>query len=281
MLKTISILGCGWLGLPLGEHLKSIGYSVKGSTTSRNKLSLIENAGIEPYLITLDPELKCEFCDEFFNSDIMIVDIPPGIRHHKDGSFHIQQIDSLKKRLNKSLVSFVIFVGSTSVYPDLNKTVSEMNTKGLTRGPENALLTVEDMMTDPDNHFETTVIRFAGLYGYDRHPVRYLASRKNLSNGLAPVNLIHRDDCIEIISEIVKQDVRNEVFNACSDKHPTRRDYYTRMALQLELKPPTFTTNSSLSYKIVSSEKLKKELGYQFKYPSPYEGQIDLQVPAR
>lgn len=31
MAKTISILGCGWLGLPLGQHLVQQGYHIKGS----------------------------------------------------------------------------------------------------------------------------------------------------------------------------------------------------------------------------------------------------------
>lgn len=32
-MPTVSILGCGWLGLPLAEQLLAEGYSVKGSTT--------------------------------------------------------------------------------------------------------------------------------------------------------------------------------------------------------------------------------------------------------
>jgi len=280
MVKTISILGCGWLGLSLGKHLISLGYHVKGSTTTQNKLRLLEDAGIEPYLITLDPEVTCDFCDDFFETDILIVDIPPGIRRHKDGSFHIQQIESLQSRLNKTLIPFVIFISSTSVYPDFNKSVTEQDTQGLQRGTENPLLTAEDLLLNTKNNFETTVIRFAGLYGYDRHPVRYLAGRKNLSNGDAPVNMIHRDDCVNIITEIIQQNVRNEIFNACADKHPTRRDYYTRMALRLELEPPAFTENTSINYKIVSNEKLKKRLNYLFMYPSPYDGEVTLHVTA-
>jgi 3-hydroxyisobutyrate dehydrogenase-like beta-hydroxyacid dehydrogenase len=32
--KSISILGCGWLGVPLAKHLIQKGFSVKGSVTS-------------------------------------------------------------------------------------------------------------------------------------------------------------------------------------------------------------------------------------------------------
>ena len=49
----ISILGCGWLGLPLAKALLEKGFSVKGSTTSVQKLPLLKNIGAAPFLITL------------------------------------------------------------------------------------------------------------------------------------------------------------------------------------------------------------------------------------
>ena len=36
--KTISILGCGWLGHPLAKFLISENFIVKGSTTTISKL---------------------------------------------------------------------------------------------------------------------------------------------------------------------------------------------------------------------------------------------------
>ena len=71
----ISILACGWLGLPLGEYLAFLGYHVKGSTTKISKLLRIENAGIEPYLLHLKPEIDCENFDELIDSDVIIINI--------------------------------------------------------------------------------------------------------------------------------------------------------------------------------------------------------------
>jgi len=50
-MTQISILGYGWLGLPLAKVLLENGFSVKGSTTSVEKISVLENSGIQPYLI--------------------------------------------------------------------------------------------------------------------------------------------------------------------------------------------------------------------------------------
>ena len=53
-MTKISILGCGWLGLPLAKALIGNGFSVNGSTTSIDKIGLLENAGITPFLIEID-----------------------------------------------------------------------------------------------------------------------------------------------------------------------------------------------------------------------------------
>ena len=52
-MKKISILGCGWLGLPLAKSLIEKGFSIKGSTTSEEKLQVLQNAGIQPFLISI------------------------------------------------------------------------------------------------------------------------------------------------------------------------------------------------------------------------------------
>ena len=69
-----------------------------------------------------------------------------------------------------------------------------------------ALINFEKMLNEC-NEFMTTVIRFAGLFGYDRNPGRFLAGRKEVRNGEAPVNLIHRDDCINIIELVIEKNI--------------------------------------------------------------------------
>ena len=61
--ETITILGCGWLGLPLAKALVKAGYSVKGSTTREENLETLREAGLEPFLVELDPEVNGEVAD--------------------------------------------------------------------------------------------------------------------------------------------------------------------------------------------------------------------------
>ena len=87
-MTKISILGCGWLGLPLAKALVSRGFSVKGSTTSEEKLAVLENAGIEPFLIALSENKTTGNLTDFLeNSKILIIDVPPKLRSSETESF--------------------------------------------------------------------------------------------------------------------------------------------------------------------------------------------------
>jgi nucleoside-diphosphate-sugar epimerase len=108
------------------------------------------------------------------------------------------------------------------------------------------------------------------LIGYDRNPAKYLSSMKEIVNPDQPMNFIHRDDCVKIISEIIRLQQWGEVFNACSPVHPLRRDYYTRAAEAAGIPlPPLASSAESASYKIVNSDKLTSALHYRFLYPDP------------
>ena len=107
-------------------------------------------------------------------------------------------------------------------------------------------------------------MRFGGLYGGSRNPVTFLAGRKDLSNGNAPVNLIHRDDCIGILMAIIKQDRFGYIFNAVYPDHPLKRDYYKQQALNLQLDPPEYSKEESQEFKIINSVTIKEILEYEF-----------------
>lgn len=266
----ISILGCGWLGFPLAKSLVDNKHRVKGSTTTESKISQLEEAGIEPYLIKLDPEIECDDCDTFWESDVLVLNIPPGRGREDVVAFHTTQIISVIDRLESSPIKHVVFVSSTSVYPKLPGVVEESDVIEGEAGRDsgNALIQAELLLAQ-EKDFETTVVRFGGLYGYDRHPAKYLAGRENLDRARAPVNLIHRDDCIQIIKKIIEDNITGEIFNAVSDGHPPRKLYYTEAAKALGLETPTFSKDSRKDYKVVSNRKLKQRLNYQFKYPNP------------
>ena len=270
----ISILGCGWLGFPLAQKLIETGYEVKGSTTSESKLDLLKSNTIEPFLITLAEDKITGNISEFLNeSEILIIDIPPGLRKITEATSEktfVNKIKNLIPFIANSAIEKVIFISSTSVYSEseLIPTVTEESVLEPDTESGKQLVEVENLLRN-NSTFQNTIIRFGGLIGEDRNIVKMLAGKTNVANPEAPINLIHQEDCIGIICEMLKQvqhdNVWNETFNAVAPNHPTRKNYYTEKAKQFHLIAPLFTENETTIGKIVSSEKLEKFLGYKFK----------------
>lgn len=268
--KRISICGCGWLGLPLGKYLVEKGFSVKGSTTRKEKFDVLREAGIQPFDISLDPGFSGDDPAVFLQSDIFVINLPPK-RRPDIVYYHQQQMASLRDAVKASPVRRVVFISSTSVYPSLNREVKEEDAGNPESASGKALLEVEKMLLEEPS-FRTTVLRFCGLMGYDRNPVKFLGRMATLSNANQPANLIHRDDCIEIIYEVIRQGAWGEIFNACSPGHPLRKEYYARAAELSGIDlPPLADETDDAPFKIIDSSKLEQSLGYRFRVPDPLE----------
>ncbi len=266
-MKTVSILGCGWLGEPLGLSLKEAGFSVRGSARKPEGLTALSEKGIEAYLIDIAPEVNAERGDEFFSSDVLFINFPPERRDDIE-TYHKKQIENLIEAIPIPRGKMVIFASSTSVYPNTNGVVREEDSLHPDKPSGKALLGVERLLMDSPE-LDATVIRFSGLMGYDRAPIKSIRRKKLVLNPDCPLNLIHRDDCIAIVRSVIDLDVRNTVLNATCDEHPTRREYYSREAQKYGIPPPLFETENPPQYKIVSNEKLKRTLGYRLIYPDP------------
>jgi nucleoside-diphosphate-sugar epimerase len=255
--KHISILGCGWLGIPLGRRLAEEGHYVMGSTTTREKFGTLSAAGIVPHLINL--ESKPEASD-FFEADFLVIAVPPKLRSQAAG-IYLQQMQTALNAVESGHVAHVVFISSTSVYPDLNREVTEEDVD-----EKNTLAEAEKLFTS-GRSFSTSVVRFAGLVGPGRHPGRFLSGRKT-SGGDNPVNIIHLEDCIGIIVAIMENG-KPLIVNGCADGHPTKREFYTHAAHDLNVEPPVFDETEKIPFKIVSNALVRKELGYAFVFPDP------------
>ncbi len=264
---TISILGCGWLGLPLGKFLISKGFSVKGSVTDTNKFEILSDAGISPYRIVLNETVAIVVDQTFFDCDVLIISIPPRRTSHIEGIFPAK-IAQLIPFILESGLSNVLFISSTSVYPDKNQLAKEEDTLVPDKESGRALLLAENLLNNLTD-FQTTILRFGGLIGADRNPARFL-QKSTVPVPNSPVNLIHQDDCIGIISAIIEQDLWGETLNASSPEHPLKKDFYSRAA-QISGLPEPLISEKPEAYKIVDSSKLIRLLNYRFKYQSPID----------
>ncbi|MEP2239098.1 MAG: SDR family oxidoreductase [Maribacter sp.] len=242
MNKKIGVIGCGWLGLPLAESLLAEGYKVNGTSTSEDKLAVLKEKGIRSFQISLSENKINGDIDTFLESlSILVINVPPKLRGKGPKESYFEKIKLLYNAVKKSTVRNIIFASSTAVYGDAKGQVDE-NTKTIpTTESGKQLLQCEDLLKN-DKELNTTIIRFGGLIGPNRHPVTMLSGRENLSGGDAPVNLIHLDDCIGIIKKIIELDYYNDVLNAVYPEHPTKKEYYTEQAIKRGITPPQYTS---------------------------------------
>ena len=279
-MKKISILGCGWLGLPLAKAILKKEFQVNGSTTSVEKLSLLEKEGINPFLVDIPVSLDegkldhKDFSDSITTflqgSEILIIDIPPKLRGDTAAAIEktfVKKIANLIPFIEKSTVENVLFVSSTSVYGEGQLTVTE-STKPQPDTESGKQLVETEQLLQNNTNFNTTSIRFGGLIGADRQPGKYLAGRENLENPDAPVNLIHQEDCIGIILKIIETNSWNETFNVVSPFHPSRELYYTEKAAELNLALPKFDHSKPSSGKLIENDKVINLLKYTFTKPN-------------
>jgi len=264
MEKTVSVLGCGWLGMAFGKTMISKGCVVKGSTTSQSRIEEIKGAGIRPFIVRIEPGWAFVPDNRFFETDVLVISIPPA-RVENITETLPRLMEEIIRQIEISGTEKVIFISSTSVYKSSNAIVKEGQEGNPDQLSGKALLTAEELLMRAD--LMATVIRFGGLIGPGRNPGRFFAGRSNIP-GNVPVNLIHQADCVNILSEIIDKNIWGEIFNACSPEHPLRKDFYT-LAAQVNGLPLPHFSDESETHKIVNSDKLLQRLQYKFIYSNP------------
>ena len=256
--KKIGILGCGWLGFPLAKSLVQKGWQVQGSTTTPQKLQLLQEAGIKPFLLALDANADLSN-STFFDVDVLFINVPPSRKLSQSG--YLDKMKTLLASVQTSPISKVIFISSTSVYGDVCREVSEADE------PDNPseLLQAEMLFLSAKN-LQTTIIRFGGLFGPDRNPGRFFRDKNSIPNGLVPVNLIHLKDCLGLIEAVLNQPNFAGVYNAVAPSHPTKQEFYGKAILKSGFAAPEFVAEKT-AWKIINADKIIKDLNYQFQYP--------------
>ncbi|MBT8302638.1 MAG: SDR family oxidoreductase [Maribacter sp.] len=266
MNRTVAIMGCGWLGLPLAKALLKDGFMVRGTTTSESKLEMLQNEGIVPFLISLSEEkIDGDISSFLINTEVLVINVPPKLRNGNKGNY-VKKIQLLLESVKVAKTKKVIFVSSTSVYGNIEGEVTEETIPQPITESGKQLLAAENLFADTPE-LRTTIIRFGGLIGPDRHPVAMLSGRKGLTNGNTVINLIHLEDCIGIIRATIGNEWWGELFNGVYPFHPSKKEYYTNEALKRGLVIPQYSSSGIPSGKKIESRRLIHVKKYRFNTP--------------
>ncbi|MEL6190940.1 MAG: SDR family NAD(P)-dependent oxidoreductase [Bacteroidota bacterium] len=265
---TVSIIGCGWLGIPLSEALIEKGASVKGSTTREEKLPLLEGKGIEPYLISLSPEQMIGDLPSFMDTDIVVINIPPGRKSGSAEESYMAKIEELAQNINQERTKGIVFVSSTSVYGNIKGVVKENSTPIPLTSSGKALLRSERFIQSLP--IPVSNLRLSGLIGPNRHPGRFFRKVSEVQNGDAPVNLVGLEDVIGVILKIIEKEAWGETFHLASPEHPAKREFYSYAIEAFGGNSPVFKEGGEDAKLIDSSTSLQK-LQYELKHTDLFE----------
>ena len=277
-MANILIAGCGGIGCELGTQLIAQGHTVYGLRRETSELP----EGILPIEADLAHPLK-SLPD---NLDYVVYSASAG--KFKDAAYYQAYVAGVKHVLeavkNQAIKRF-FFVSSTSVFGQFEgEVVTEESPTSDNTFSTKRLLEGEALVNECK--FESTIIRFGGIYGPGRHHLINLV-RQGKAHCIEGVysNRIHSSDCVGILAHLIDMseqgDKTIEPLYIGVDNEPTYScEVYEWLAEQLsvsdvEHSDPTENSRLMSSNKQLLNTKIRST-GYEFQYPSYQDGYGEL-----
>lgn len=262
MQKTkMALIGMGYLGTPLAQALIKQGFPVTATkTTNKTSQPFTHDLSLLPFDITQLTN-QDNLPAEIQNADILIYNIPP---------IQPQYVEIFFRKLNAN--QKIIYTSSTSVY---GKNMGSIDENTPIPSPSiNAPIVLELEFLAKKYFKHLALLRFGGLYGntpfQKRHPVTFLAGKKELKTGHEYLHLVHVYDCIKAIVKVIEKDLFPIELNIISDLRILKKDYYTEMVQKLHLDLPMYDDNPVHNATQISNHKSIKLLGMTYRNPIDY-----------
>lgn len=281
----VLIVGCGYVGLPLGAELARQGHEVFGVRRTAAAATELKAAGIVPVVadITRPEALRAlpEPVDWVVNT--VASSRGGGVEDYRD--VYLRGTVNLIERWATAPPAKFVYTSSTGVYGQTDGTTVNENSP-TTPAAETAQVLVETenrlRAAAAQRGFPAVILRVAGIYGPDRgHLLKlYLQNQATIpGDGLRVLNMIHRDDVVGSIIAGLKSGRRGEVYNAVDDEPVPQIHFFRWLSETLGKEMPPFVPEDvdanrkrGATNKRVSNRRLKMELGYRFKYPTFRQG---------
>ena len=274
------VVGCGYVGLPLGKELVQLGHEVFGLRRTATAADELKAVGIRPLIADVTRLETLTNLPHEFDWVVNCVASRGGStedyrRIYLEGTRH------LLKLLAPSPPRKFVYTSSTSVYGQTDGSwVKETSPVEPMAETARVLLETERLLLAAvaDRKVPAVILRVAGIYGPDRGHwfKQFLKNEARIEeDGSRFLNMIHRDDVIGGIIEALKDGRPGEIYNAVDDEPLRQLDFFQWLAEELGRDLPLSIPENreenrkrGLTNKRVSNRKLKAELGYSFKYPN-------------
>jgi len=275
----VLIVGCGYVGLPLGAELVRQGHEVFGLRRSASAENELKSVGIQPLTGNVTkPETLAKLPRQF---DWVVNCVAAGGSVENYRQIYLEGNRNLVSWLADSPPKKFVYSSSTSVYGQNDgSVVTEKSPVEPDAGTAKVLVETEKVLLDAaaQKKFPAVILRLAGIYGPGRgHWFKQFAKGEARieGDGSRFLNMIHRDDVAGCIIAALNNGRAGEIYNAVDDEPVSQVDFFKWLAARLgKPLPPSSSADAGIvrkrgaTNKRVSNRKLKTELGYQFKHPN-------------
>ena len=280
----VLIIGCGYVGLPLGTELVRAGHEVFGLRRSVESQAALQAAGIHPVIADItNPTDLARLPGPFDWVVNCVSSTKGGATEYRE--VYLQGTRNLIEFFSAAPPKKFVYTSSTGVYGQTDGSpVKESSPTEPATETSQLLVETEKLLlaAAQQKKFPAVILRVAGIYGPDRGHwfKQFLKNEAKIEGkGERILNMIHRDDLIGIIIAALKNGRAGEIYNAVDDEPVAQIHLFRWLSETLGKWMPPFADEPEdaerkrgLTNKKVQNRKLKMELGYQFKHPTFRQG---------
>ena len=280
----VLIVGCGYVGLPLGAELVKQGHKVFGLRRSSGAQTDLNAVGLTPLLGDITRPAELARLPAEYEWVVNCVASSGGSAEDYR-AVYLEGMRNLLAWLSAASLKRFVYTSSTSVYGQADgSAVTESSLTEPAAQTAEILVETEKVLLEAAQRtsFPAVILRLAGIYGPERGYwfKQYLKNEATIEGrGARILNMIHRDDVVGAVIAALQNGQPGQVYNAADDEPVTQLDYFQWLSATLGRGlPPVVSPNPQaarkrgITNKRVSNRKLKAELGYQFKFPTFREG---------
>jgi nucleoside-diphosphate-sugar epimerase len=280
----VLIVGCGYVGLPLGAELARQGREVFGLRRSREASPELAAAGIRPLVADITEPADLAKLPPQFDWVVNCVSASGG-GAEAFRRVHVQGTRNLVEWLSAAAPKKFVYTSSTGVYgQDDGSLVTESAPTEPATDTGRILVEAERVLLDAAQHrgFPAVMLRVAGIYGPGRghYLKQFLQNEARIEgDGERFLNMIHRDDVVGAILAALARGQPGAIYNACDDEPVSQADLFRWLARELARPMPPSVADDpdapprrGATSKRVSNQRLRGELSWQPRFPTFRDG---------
>jgi nucleoside-diphosphate-sugar epimerase len=251
----ITIVGCGWLGIQVGEYLSKQGHSIYGSYRSEEQKEKISKTSINGFNLDLDinSQISTDISDK---TDVLILSLPPIKR--EDPNYYATVLEICAQQFQSTTA--IIFTSSIGVYPSIEGVFTEAYSFEDLK--KSAVLNAEIELKKQFNS-RLTILRLGGLIGPKRHPIKSMQGKSISNDGKATINLIHSEDISSAINSILVKNDFGKCYNLVFPLEISKNIYYPSMVEKYNLNKINFGTEKSVNRRI-DGQLIGKNIDFEY-----------------